>query len=77
MRNPIFTNRRQYWKGQIRVGDVVRVRQDRRPTAKVGIVINTWTNHKNLIRSVDVLWGDGSDPTKCHDPAVLEIVSKA
>ena len=76
MRNPIFNTNRRYWKGQIRVGDVVKVRQDKRSTAPVGIVINTWTNHKNLVQSVDVLWGDGSSPTKCHDPSVLEIICK-
>ena len=73
---PLFTNRRRYWKGQLRVGDVVRIRSHG-ANAKVGLILDTWTNHKNLIQSVDVLWGDGSEPIKCHDPSVLIIVSQA
>jgi hypothetical protein len=75
MKNPIFTKRRRYWKGQIRVGDLVRVRSHvDTKYAKVGLVMDTWTNHKSLIQSVDVLWGDGSQPIKCHDPSVLVLV---
>jgi len=70
MRNPIFTSRkRNYWKGQIKIGDVVRRANE------VGLVVETWTNHKNQITTVDVLWGEGSENRQSVFPSDLAIVS--
>ncbi len=67
--NPIFTNRkRNYWKGQIKVGDVVQ-----RGT-EVGLVVETWTNHRNQITTVDVLWGEGSESHQSVFPSGLKII---
>ena len=69
--NPIFTNRkRNYWKGQIKVGDVVQ-----RGT-EVGLVVETWTNHRNQITTVDVLWGEGSESRQSMFPSGLKIICK-
>ena len=71
MRNPIFTSRkRNYWKGQIKIGDVVQ-----RGT-EVGLVVNTWTNHRNQITTVDVLWGEGSESRQSVFPSDLTIICK-
>ena len=67
--NPIFTNqKRNYWKGQIKVGDVVQ-----RGT-EVGLVVETWTNHRNQITTVDVLWGEGSESRQSVFPSGLKII---
>ena len=69
--NPIFTKRkRNYWKGQIKVGDVVQ-----RGT-EVGLVVETWTNHRNQITTVDVLWGEGSESRQSMFPSGLKIICK-
>ncbi len=71
MRNPIFTSRkRNYWKGQIKIGDVVQ--RDK----EVGLVVETWTNHKNQITTVDVLWGEGSEGRQSVFPSGLKVVCK-
>ena len=69
--NPIFNSRRNfYWKGQIKIGDVVQRGKE------IGLVVETWTNHKNQITTVDVLWGEGSESRQSVFPSGLQILSK-
>ena len=75
MAEPIFTNRRRYRKGEISIGDLVKVIHDRRPTAKVGVVVETLCPD-NIVHSVQVLWSDSAQVIKCHDPAVLEVLCR-
>ncbi len=69
-----FTSNRRYYRGQLKVGDLVKIKSHVGDGAKVGLIVDVWTNHKRLIQQVDVLWGDGAEPRKCHDPSVLEVV---
>ena len=73
MKNPIFTTRkRNYWKGQIKIGDVVQSVLSQ----EVGLVVETWTNHRNQITTVDVLWGKGSESRQSVFPSDLKIICK-
>ena len=73
MRNPIFTTRkRNYWKGQIKIGDVVQSVLSK----EIGLVVETWTNHRNQITTVDVLWGEGSESRQSVFPSDLTIICK-
>ncbi len=66
--NPVWSKRRTYYKGQMKIGDIVSY-QD-----MVGIIVETWTNHKNQITTVDVLWGDGNEARKSHFPSHLKLI---
>ena len=73
MKNPIFTTRkRNYWKGQIRIGDVVQSVLSQ----EIGLVVETWTNHRNQITTVDVLWGEGSESRQSVFPSGLVVICK-
>tara|TARA_B100000131_G_scaffold70620_1_gene67028 strand:- start:858 stop:1049 length:192 start_codon:yes stop_codon:yes gene_type:complete len=40
----------------------------------VGIIVETWTNHKNQITTVEVLWGAGNEARKSHFPSHLKLI---
>ena len=68
-RVPIFTNHRRLMKGQVKVGDKVQRGSD------VGLVVNWWSNHKNEITTVDVLWGESKIPQSVSQFRNLTIIS--
>ncbi len=61
----------------MKVGDLVSLKMRKTQPAQVpriGIVINRWRNHKDVLHGIDVLWGDGAVTTL--RPDLFEVISE-